>query len=71
MSPKAKADTAKATAAKAKGPIGEQAEGRCMKCREQVEFEIAGHDQWANGMVVAVGNCPTCDTKVQRILGKA
>lgn len=74
MSPKkaaAKVDNTKVQAAKAKAPLGSEAEGRCMKCREQVAFEVAEHSQWSNGMVVAMGNCGTCGTKVTRILGKA
>ena len=42
----------------------------CVKCKENVEFTgvIRTSD---SGRQMAQGNCPRCDTKVNRILGKA
>lgn len=61
----------KLKAVKDKAPIGEPFTSRCMKCKENVTTNVTGHDQWSNGMIVATGQCNTCGTKVQRILGKA
>jgi len=46
-------------------------EGRCMKCRKQVEIKDPQEVTMKNGMMAAKGSCPTCGTKVFRILGKA
>jgi hypothetical protein len=46
------------------------AEGRCMKCRKQVEIKDAVESRTANGLRILKGVCPTCETKVCRILGK-
>lgn len=48
----------------------EQWEGAayCVKCKCQVSF--TGHVEVKNGRRFAKGNCPICDTKVTRILGK-
>ena len=44
-------------------------EGYCVKCREKRTFE--GHEvDLANGRRAAQGTCPTCGTKMNRILGK-
>jgi hypothetical protein len=44
-------------------------EGYCVKCREKREFD--GHEvELANGRRAAQGTCPTCGTKMNRILGK-
>ncbi len=50
------------------------AEGRCMKCKKQVEIKDAKEVEF-KGKGDAVrkalqGVCPTCGTKVFRILGK-
>ncbi len=46
-------------------------EGRCMKCKKQVEIKDASETVMKNGMKAAKGVCPKCGTKVFRILGKA
>lgn len=46
-------------------------EGRCMKCREQVEIKDGKEVIMKNGMKALKGECPKCGTKVFRILGKA
>ncbi len=46
-------------------------EGRCMKCKGNVEMKNAKEVTMANGMRAAKGECPKCGTKVFRILGKA
>lgn len=44
-------------------------EGYCVKCREKREFD--GREvELANGRRAAQGLCPTCGTKMNRILGK-
>ena len=47
------------------------AEGRCMKCRKQVEIKDGKEIVMKNGMKALKGVCPDCGTKVFRILGKA
>jgi Zn finger protein HypA/HybF involved in hydrogenase expression len=43
-------------------------EGYCVKCREKQTFE--GQEvELANGRRAAQGPCPTCGTKMNRILG--
>jgi Zn finger protein HypA/HybF involved in hydrogenase expression len=44
-------------------------EAYCVKCKEKREF--TGHVEETNGRRFAKGICPTCGTKVTRILGKA
>lgn len=46
-------------------------EGRCMKCKKQVEIKDHKEVIMKNGMKAAHGTCPHCGTKVFRILGKA
>jgi len=46
-------------------------EGRCMKCKKQVEIKDSKEIKMKNGMKAAKGECPKCGTKVFRILGKA
>jgi DNA-directed RNA polymerase subunit RPC12/RpoP len=46
-------------------------EGRCMKCKKQVEIKDPADQVMKNGMKAMKGTCPTCGTKVFRILGKA
>ncbi|MEM2956583.1 MAG: DUF5679 domain-containing protein [Candidatus Pacearchaeota archaeon] len=49
------------------------AEGRCMKCKKQVQIKDAKETtiKGKAGTLNAVqGVCPTCGTKVFRILGK-
>ena len=44
-------------------------EGYCVKCREKRQFE-GKEVELANGRRAAQGTCPTCGTKMNRILGK-
>ncbi len=44
-------------------------EAYCVKCTAKREF--TGHVEETNGRRFAKGICPTCGTKVTRILGKA
>ena len=46
-------------------------EGRCMKCKKQVEIKDAEEVILKNNMKAIKGVCPNCGTKVFRILGKA
>ena len=43
--------------------------GYCVKCREKRDFEGELVDL-ANGRFAAQGACPTCGTKMTRMLGK-
>ncbi len=45
-------------------------EGRCMKCRKQVEIKNGKEVTLKNGMLAMKGECGDCGTKVFRILGK-
>lgn len=48
-------------------------EGRCMKCKKQVQIKDAKDTtiQGKAGTLAAIhGVCPTCGTKVFRIVGK-
>ena len=47
------------------------AEGRCMKCKKQVEITEGKEVVFKNGMKAMKGKCGTCGTTVCRILGKA
>lgn len=46
-------------------------EGRCMKCKKQVEIKDGKERVMKNGMKAMSGVCPHCGTKVFRIVGKA
>ncbi len=46
-------------------------EGRCMKCKEQVEIKNPKDTTMKTGMNAVKGECPKCGTKVFRIVGKA
>ena len=50
--------------------MDEKYEGYCVKCRERRPFEgeVSVSDA---GRPMAKGTCPTCGTKMARILGKA
>jgi ssDNA-binding Zn-finger/Zn-ribbon topoisomerase 1 len=52
------------------GPVAEQYEGYCVKCKEKRTFdgEVSVSE---NGRKMAKGTCPVCGTKMNRILGKA
>lgn len=41
-----------------------------MKCKKQVEIKDAEEIKMKNGNAALKGVCPTCSTKVFRILGK-
>lgn len=45
--------------------------GRCMKCKKEVAIKDAKIVTMKNKMNAAKGTCPTCGTKVFRIIGKA
>ena len=47
------------------------AEARCMKCRTQVQIKDPKDIVLKNGLKAIKGVCPTCGTKVCRIIGKA
>jgi hypothetical protein len=49
-------------------PVAEY-EGYCVKCREKRKFE-GEVKEMANGRKAAQGTCPTCGTKMNRMLGK-
>lgn len=46
-------------------------EGRCMKCRKNVEIKDPEEVIMKNKMKAVKGTCPNCGTKVFRIIGKA
>jgi len=45
-------------------------EGRCMKCKMQVEIKNAKEVTMKNGMNAMKGTCGKCSTNVFRIMGK-
>ena len=45
-------------------------EGYCVKCKEKREFD-GNEVTLANGRRAAQGTCPTCGTKMNRMLGKS
>jgi len=45
-------------------------EGYCVKCREKRHFDGTAVEL-ANGRRAAQGTCPTCGTKMNRMLGKS
>ena len=45
-------------------------EGRCMKCKKQVEIKDGKEITMKNGMNAISGLCPVCNTKVFKITGK-
>jgi len=45
-------------------------QGRCMKCRKQVEIKDAKEVTMKTGMIAMKGKCGTCGTTVFRIMGK-
>jgi DNA-directed RNA polymerase subunit RPC12/RpoP len=53
-----------------KKEVLKMAEGRCMKCKKQVEIKDAKEIEMKGGRKALQGVCPTCGTKVFRILGK-
>jgi len=46
-------------------------EGRCMKCKKQVEILEGKEVVTKNNLLMIKGVCPECQTKVCRIVGKA
>ncbi|MFC1753433.1 DUF5679 domain-containing protein [Thermoproteota archaeon] len=44
---------------------------RCMRCRKQVEIKDPNEVVLKNNLKAIKGVCPTCGTKVCRIVGKA
>lgn len=51
--------------------VGQEYEGQCMSCRAKKKFTAESVNTWSNGNEAAVGPCPTCGTKINRILPKA
>jgi Domain of unknown function (DUF5679) len=49
-------------------PVAETYNGYCVKCKEKRDF--TGEVTVTNGRRMAKGTCPTCGTKMNRILGK-
>ncbi|MBI2664198.1 hypothetical protein HYX10_02545 [Candidatus Woesearchaeota archaeon] len=47
------------------------AQGRCMKCKKQVDIKDAKEVTMKNKMKAMKGVCGKCGTKVFRIIGKA
>ena len=47
----------------------EQYNGYCVKCKEKRDFE-GEKRELPNGRNAAQGQCPTCGTKITRMLGK-
>jgi len=45
-------------------------EGRCMKCKKQVEMIQGKETKTSKGTRMMKGKCPACGTTVCRILGK-
>ena len=45
-------------------------EGRCMKCKEQVEIKDGKETTTSRGTRMMKGKCPACGTTVCRMLGK-
>ncbi len=46
-------------------------EGRCFKCKKQVEIKNGNEVIMKNGLKAMKGECHICGTKVFRILGKS
>ncbi|MEA3430626.1 MAG: DUF5679 domain-containing protein [Nanoarchaeota archaeon] len=46
-------------------------EGRCMKCKKQVEIQDPKEVVTKNNMLMIKGSCGKCGTTVCRIVGKA
>lgn len=51
--------------------VNKMAEGRCMKCKKNVEIKSPEDVVMKNGMKAIKGLCGVCGTKVFRIVGKA
>jgi hypothetical protein len=45
-------------------------EGRCMKCKKQVEIKDGKESKMKNGCMMLKGKCPKCATTVCCMLGK-
>ena len=45
-------------------------EGRCMKCKEQVQIKDGKETKTSRGTRMLKGKCPACGTTVCRMLGK-
>lgn len=46
-------------------------QARCMRCRKQVDIKDPKEVVLKNNLKAMRGVCPTCGTKVCRIIGKA
>ena len=51
--------------------IDKSKEGRCLKCRKQVEIKDPVIVEMKNRLKAIKGKCPDCGTTVFKILGKA
>ena len=49
---------------------GKMVEGRCMKCKKQVEMKDPKETATSRGVKMFKGKCPECGTTVCRIAGK-
>lgn len=45
-------------------------QGRCMKCKKQVDIKDGVENKTTRGVKIIKGICPVCSTKVCRLLGK-
>lgn len=50
--------------------VGQEFEGRCMKCKMQRPFTALEVNQMKNGTSMAKGTCEVCGTTICRMLGK-
>lgn len=51
--------------------VGQEFEGRCMRCKQQRPFTAEEVNQGNRGNAMAKGKCRVCGTTVCRILPKA
>lgn len=45
-------------------------QGRCMKCKEQVDIKEGRETKTSRGTMMMKGKCPKCGTTVCRMMGK-
>lgn len=50
--------------------VGQEFEGRCMKCKQQRPFTADVINKMKNGTSMAKGTCGICGTTICRMLGK-
>lgn len=61
---------AKKTVEKQDERVGQDFEGRCMKCKQQRPFTANEINKMKNGTSMAKGTCTVCGTTICRMLGK-